>query len=83
MYIKIIRDMKNKKVLLGVTDSGKEVYNVKSSKGFTEADLLDAQYICNEKLGFFDDLTEYFYKKFKAAQNGVKTYREGDLRRGF
>ena len=83
MYIKIIRDMKNKKVLLGVTDSGKEVYNVKSCKGFTEADLLDAQYICCEKFGFFDDLTEYFYKKFKAAQNGVKTYREGDLCRAF
>lgn len=75
--------MQNKKVLLGLTDSGKEVYNVKSCKGFTEEDLLDAQYICRDKLGAFDDLTDYFYRKFKAMQNGVKTYREGDLRRGF
>ena len=48
-----------------------------------EEDLLDAQYICRDKLGAFDDLTDYFYRKFKAMQNGVKTYREGDLRRGF
>ena len=75
--------MKKEKVLLGLTDSGKAVYNCKSSKGFTEQDLLDAQYICSEKLGCLDDVTDYFYRKFKAAQNGVKTYREGDLCRGF
>ena len=77
MYIKIIRDMK--KQILGYTDSGKAVYNVRRSKDFTQEDLLDAQYICIAKLGEFDDLTDYFYRKFKAMQNGVKRYREGDL----
>jgi hypothetical protein len=71
------------KLILGYTTSGKAVYNCKSSKGFTQEDLLDAQHICFEKFGCLDDLTDYFYRKFKAAQNGVKTYREGDLCRSF
>jgi len=116
MYIKIIRDMK--KQILGYTDSGKAVYNVRRSKDFTQADLLDAQYICSsladkkfkamrsfqkpDPIGFrlvptnivmytqlkkendfFIDLTDYFYRKFKAMQNGVKRYREGDLCRRY
>jgi hypothetical protein len=115
-----MQKFKSVKTQIGVTGSGKAIYNAKQSKGFTQEDLADALALfqklahtmhCEavkyrwrtpeqEKANFgftkapeyyayaaakeaYEDLSDYFYRKFKAMQNGVKTYREGDLRRGF